>query len=101
MLSSTDQMLKALILFSLLYASLAQSCLKANGEVVQWWVILKVPPKVGRIGFGYYDSTIKTGRFIYQDAKVDVGTTAHTKTIDQINTQNLHHVAWNDEKPSG
>jgi hypothetical protein len=44
---------------------------------------------------------MKTGKFIYQDAKVDLGSTAHTKTIEQINTQNLHHVAWNDEKPSG
>lgn len=96
MLSSFNQMLKCILLLSLICTLLAQSCLKANGEAVAWWVILKVPPKIGRIGYGYYDSTMKTSRFIYYDAKVDVGATAHTKTIDQINTQNLHHVAWND-----
>lgn len=74
-------MFKAILLLSLLCILMAQSCLKANGEPVQWWVILKVPPKIGRLGFGYYDSTMKTGKFIYYDAKVDVETTAHTKTI--------------------
>jgi len=81
--------------------ALGQTCVKATGEAVQWWVIFKVPPKIGKTGYGYYDSTMKTGKFIYSDAKVDLGTTPLTKTFDQINSQNLQHVAWNDEKPSG
>ncbi len=43
---------------------------------------MKVPPKIGRTGFGYYDSTMKGGKFIYSDKKIDIGATALTKTID-------------------
>jgi hypothetical protein len=89
-------MLKYIILACLISTLLAQSCLKADGEAVTWWVILKVPQKTGRIGYGYYDSKMKTGHFIYYDAKVDVGITPLTKTTEQINTKNLDHVAWND-----
>ena len=90
-------MLKAFIfLLALSCLAFAQTCLKATGEPVQWWVILKVPPKIGKLGYGYYDSTMKTGKFVYYDAKVDLGTTAHTRTIEQINSQNLQRVAWND-----
>lgn len=62
---------------------------------------MKVPPKIGKIGYGYYDSTMKSGKFIYVDAKIDAAGSLHYKTIEQINTQKLEHVAWNDEKPSG
>jgi hypothetical protein len=44
---------------------------------------------------------MKTGKFVYYDVKIDVGTTSLTRTIELINSQNLEHVAWNDEKPSG
>ena len=44
---------------------------------------------------------MRTGKFIYYDSKVDAGATALTKTLELINNNNLEHVAWNDEKPSG
>lgn len=68
---------------------------------MEWWVALKVPPKIGKTGFGYYDSTMSGGKFVYYDKKIDIGSTALTRTIDEINAQNLEHVAWNDEKPTG
>jgi hypothetical protein len=67
----------------------AQTCLNAKGEAVSWWVIMKVPPKIGKVGYGYYDSTIKTGKFSYIDAKVDVGDTPLTRTENLINSMKL------------
>ena len=85
----------------LIVATQSQSCLKSTGEAVQWWVILKVPPKIGKSGYGYFDSTMSTGKFTYFDQKVDLTTTALTKTMGLINTEALSSIAWNDEKPSG
>ena len=56
---------------------------------MEWWVALKVPPKIGKTGFGYYDSTMKGAKFVYYDKKIDIGSTALTRTIDEINAQNL------------
>jgi hypothetical protein len=51
----------------LLLAGLAccQSCLNPIGQPVAWWVVIKVPPKTGHSGYGYYDEHMKTGQFIY------------------------------------
>lgn len=73
---------KLVILALLLAAAYSQTCIGQSGSPVEWWVALKVPPKIGKTGFGYYDSTMKTGKFVYHDAKIDVGTTALTRTID-------------------
>lgn len=50
---------------------------------------MKVPPKVGQSGFGYYDSTYSTGVFQYFSNLVDEGTTPLTLTLAQINENNL------------
>lgn len=92
------QIVLLLFVLEIIYA---QACLKDNGEVVKWWVILKVPPKLGIITYAYYDSTMTSATFINNNRKVDEGATPLTKTIQQINDLNLQHVAWNDEKPSG
>jgi len=96
-----DKMYRAVLLLFFLISLNGQTCLKSTGEGVEWWVILKVPPKIGKVGYGYYDSKMRTGKFIYYDSKVDAGATALTKTLELINNNNLEHVAWNDEKPSG
>jgi hypothetical protein len=83
------------------FLSFSQTCLKSTGEPIEWWIILKVPPKIGKSGYAYYDSTMKTGKFIYHDVKVDLGNTPLTRTLNLINSNNLDHLAWNDEKPSG
>jgi len=43
----------------------SQSCLNPIGEPVAWWIIIKVPPKTGHSGYGYYDEHMRTGQFIY------------------------------------
>lgn len=60
--------LSAFLLISIVFS---QSCMNARGSAVAWWIIMKVPPKIGKIGYAYYDSTLKTGKFVYVDAKVD------------------------------
>ena len=67
---------------------------------MHWWIVLKVPPKIGKTGYGYYDSSLKTGRFTYMDHKIDEGNTPLTKTLASINLNNYEHIAWNDEKPN-
>lgn len=94
-------MRKLIFLAALLAIVLGQTCIGQSGVSVEWWVALKVPPKIGKTGFGYYDSTMRTGKFVYHDVKIDVGSTALTRTIDEINKQSLETVAWNDEKPTG
>lgn len=93
--------MRGLLLLVVAWVAAAQTCLKYTGEAVAWWVVLKVPPKIGKTGFGYYDSTMRTGKFVYYDIKVDIGNTALTKTLELINSGALEHVAWNDEKPTG
>lgn len=56
------------LLLSLLTLTLNQSCLNPIGQPVPWWVIIKVPPKTGHSGYGYYDEHMKTGQFIYNFA---------------------------------
>lgn len=89
-----------IFLFSLLLVSLplanTQACLNHLGSPVDWWVILKVPPKIGKSGFGYYDSTYKSGIFSYIPDHVDEGASGLTMTLLQINSFSLETVAWND-----
>lgn len=77
-----------------------QGCLDANGVPVSWWAILKVPPKIGKSGFGYFDSNSQGYEFKYTGSHVDEKS-ALTSTLLQINTVPLYSVAWNDEKPTG
>lgn len=79
-----------------LVISQGQSCLGHSGQVVKWWVVLKIPPKIGIIGYAYYDSLMTNGNFINYNQKIDQGATPLIKTIQQINDLNLQHVAWND-----
>jgi hypothetical protein len=74
-------MLSKLIMLMLIAIINAQTCFGQLGTAVEWWLALKVPPKIGKSGFGYYDSTMKTGKFIYYDVKIDIGVTALTRTI--------------------
>lgn len=69
----------------LVYYALSEVCKNHLGTPVEWWVILKVPPKIGKSGFGYYDSTYKSGVFQYIPDHVDEGATALTMTLHQIN----------------
>ena len=72
------------------------SCLNGAGEPVHWWIALKVPPKIGKSGYGYYDSALKTNTFLYLDSKIDEGNTPLTKTLASINADPVEHIAWND-----
>lgn len=77
-------MLVLLGLLLLLQAN-ADNCVNHLGLNVDWWVILKVPPKIGRSGFGYYDSTYRSGVFAYVPDHVDEGATALTMTMHRVN----------------
>lgn len=74
-----------LIVSLILASAYAQGCLNHLGAPVDWWVALKVPPKIGSSGFGYYDSTFKSGTFQYIPTFIDEGATALTMTLHQIN----------------
>jgi hypothetical protein len=67
----------------------SQACKNHNGGEVHWWVSLKVPPKIGASGFGYYDSTYGSGTFQYIPNHIDEGASALTMTLHQINEMNL------------
>ena len=54
-----------LIIILLIACGQGQTCIGQSGQPVAWWVVLKVPPKTGHSGYGYYDSTMKTGTFLY------------------------------------
>lgn len=92
--------LLVLCLAIMIGGGVAQQCVNHVGAAVDWWVILKVPPKIGTSGFGYYDSTYRTPTFQYIPNFVDNGSTALTLTMLQINTLTMETVAWNDEKPN-
>ena len=49
-------MLKVILLVILILGSDSQYCLDNNGRPVEWWIILKVPPKIGNSGYGYFDA---------------------------------------------
>ena len=89
------------LFFIFFYVGECQKCLNHLGQAVDWWVILKVPPKIGKSGFGYYDSTYSHSSFNYVSLHVDETSTALYNTLQQINTYSLESVAWNDEKPTG
>ena len=84
-----------LLLSCILYVSMSQGCLDVNGMPVSWWAILKVPPKIGKSGFGYFDSNSQGYGFKYIAEHVDEKS-ALTQTLFQINTVPLYSVAWND-----
>lgn len=54
-----------LCLLLILSNTLSQRCLGMNGEEVIWWTALKVPPKINKSGYAYYDSSMHTGRYLY------------------------------------
>ncbi len=87
-------------MFLLLQGGQTSYCLNSMGQPVSWWVILKVPPRIGKSGYGYYDSTMKSGEFIYLNNSVDLQISPLTQTLAVINQANLERVAWNDEKPN-
>lgn len=60
-----------IILLSLLHALKSQGCLNYQGLPVDWWAALKVPPKIGKSGFGYYDSTYIRSEFNYIPSHID------------------------------
>jgi len=76
-------------LFLFIVLTNSQGCLNHVGSPVDWWVILKVPPKIGKSGFGYYDSTYKSGVFSYIPDHVDEGASGLTMTLHQINSLSL------------
>ena len=67
----------------------SQTCIGQSGQPVAWWVTLKVPPKTGHSGYGYYDSTMKTATFLYYSNDIDKGNTPLTLTFTEINNLNL------------
>ena len=93
--------LQTLITVCLLVPSLGQYCLDPQGKPVAWWVVIKVPPKTGQNGYGYYDANTRTAQFSYISTPIDQGATPLTLTYQAINNLNMAHVAWNDEKPTG
>ena len=85
----------------LTFLAVSQECMDNSGKRVDWWAILKVPPKIGSSGYGYIDSVSQTSDFKYINTHVDQGNTALTFTLSQINSMKLETSAWNDEKPTG
>jgi hypothetical protein len=81
--------ISVLLFYTFLNSITSQYCKNKAGVNLNWWVIMKVPPKVGQSGFGYYDSTYSTGVFQYFSNLVDEGTTPLTLTLAQINENNL------------
>lgn len=78
----------------------AQNCLNSAGEPVLWWVVLKVPPTIGNSGYGYYDSNMLNGQFLFTTKTIDLDVSPLTQTFSLINKDKLERVAWNDEKPN-
>lgn len=68
---------------------MSQYCKNLSGSQVAWWVILKVPPKIGASGYAYIDINSKVPQFTYFSDKVDVGNTPLVTTLNQINTLKL------------
>jgi hypothetical protein len=79
----------------------APTCLTSEGAEVDWWVVLKVPFKINKTGFGYYDSSMSTGKVRIYANPADEPFTALWRTLTQINTLGLQVLAWNDENPNG
>lgn len=85
----------SMIILSVLCLSLlprinfSQRCIGINGVEVVWWTALKVPPKINHTGYGYYDSSMNTGTYIYDSSKIDIGLTPLTETLQQINQMDL------------
>lgn len=63
--------LRLVLILGLVWVVVPQGCVNHVGAVVDWWVILKVPPKIGSTGFGYYDSTYRSPTFQYIPNHVD------------------------------
>lgn len=82
-------------------AQCATTCINNEGIAVDWWVVLKVPGKLGKTGFGYYDSQTTVAKMGLRTNPPDQQNTALWRTLEQINTAGLQVVAWNDENPNG
>jgi hypothetical protein len=54
-------MLSYLILALVCVQASALACLNQQGDPVEWWIIFKVPPKIGLVSYGYYDSRTTSG----------------------------------------
>lgn len=65
------------------------SCLSNDGAAVDWWVVLKVPGKINKTGYGYYDSRHVANSIVVYSNPADQRLTALWRTLDQINTRNL------------
>jgi hypothetical protein len=89
-------MLELIILLTLACQTVTLNCVGQDGQPVQWWVVLKTPPKIGINAYGYYDSSMSQENFDYYDLLVDTNRSALTLTIDAFNSQNHSRVAWND-----
>lgn len=62
---------RLLIVISLVQTGLSIGCLNHNGQQVDWWVVLKIPPKIGKSGFGYIDSKAVFSKFDYVPYHID------------------------------
>lgn len=49
-------MIRAFLLVILILEAHSQYCLDNQGRPIEWWTVLKVPPKIGSGGYGYFDS---------------------------------------------
>lgn len=94
-------MIKLIVGVLIVLAVSSQYCFSREGEPMEWWVVLKVPPKIGNSGYAYYNSNMKTGKMMFYDENVDVNVSALTMTINAFNGNDFEVIAWNDEKPNG
>ncbi len=73
-------MLKFTVLLLTLLALIdSQSCVNNKGEEVPYWIAFKVPPRIGKIAYGYFDPTMSYLDYI--NAQIDLGETALTRTL--------------------
>ena len=56
-------MLRIVLLALILASASLQECRNKYGKVVEWWIVLKVPPKIGSHDYGYFDSMQQTADF--------------------------------------
>lgn len=90
----------ALFITALLIASASsQQCLNAQGQTVDWWVILIYPGSVST-GYAYFDSTFTSSSFEMTIVEPDVAGTPLYNTLQQINILKMQAIAWNDEHPT-
>jgi hypothetical protein len=47
----------------MIYLIESQKCISNKGTDVDWWIVMKVPGIIKKTGYGYFDSTMITGKF--------------------------------------